>query len=123
MQLKNVVLPAPLGPMRETMARSGTWKLTSLTATRPPKTFEIASASSSAPPRGRSAIAAALAPAPSGAGWLVPWSLTAHLEELVVGLGADVVGLVDLGLPQLQPASRRGQEALGPQHHHDEQQE
>jgi hypothetical protein len=41
MQLKNVVLPAPLGPMSETIPRSGTEKLTSLTATRPPKTFEM----------------------------------------------------------------------------------
>ena len=37
--LKNVVLPAPLGPMIETIERSGTWKVTSLTAVRPPNCF------------------------------------------------------------------------------------
>ena len=34
--LKNVVLPAPLGPMIETIERSGTQNVTSLTAIRPP---------------------------------------------------------------------------------------
>src|SRR2546428_13449708 len=38
--LKNVVLPAPLGPMIETIDRRGIAKSTSDTATRPPKTFE-----------------------------------------------------------------------------------
>ncbi len=47
MQLKNVVLPAPLGPISETMALCGTEKSTSLTATRPPNTFEMPVASSS----------------------------------------------------------------------------
>ena len=37
--LKNVVLPAPLGPIRETMPPLGTAKETSSTATRPPKIF------------------------------------------------------------------------------------
>jgi hypothetical protein len=37
MQLKNVVLPAPFGPMIDTIDFSGTAKSTSLTATRPPK--------------------------------------------------------------------------------------
>ena len=38
--LKNVVLPAPLGPMIETIdALRGTANVTSLTATRPPKIF------------------------------------------------------------------------------------
>ena len=50
MQLKNVVLPAPLGPMSETIARWGTVKEMSLTATRPPKIFEMLVASSSGPP-------------------------------------------------------------------------
>ena len=39
MQLKNVVLPAPLGPMIATIDFFGTAKSTSLTATRPPKRF------------------------------------------------------------------------------------
>ena len=37
--LKNVVLPAPFGPIRLTMERSGMSKSTELTATSPPKTF------------------------------------------------------------------------------------
>src|SRR5918994_933324 len=43
--LKNVVLPAPFGPMRLTMARSGMSKSTELTATSPPKTLVIPRAS------------------------------------------------------------------------------
>ncbi len=38
--LKNVVLPAPLGPMIETIERRGIENETSLTATTPPKTFD-----------------------------------------------------------------------------------
>ncbi len=37
--LKNVVLPAPLGPMSETMLPRGMSKSTELTATRPPNRF------------------------------------------------------------------------------------
>ena len=36
MTLKNVVLPAPLGPMRLTIEPSGMSKSTARTATRPP---------------------------------------------------------------------------------------
>ena len=39
--LKNVVLPAPLGPMIETIRPRGIRNDTSSTATRPPKTFVI----------------------------------------------------------------------------------
>ena len=38
--LKKVVLPAPLGPMIDTIERGGTEKLTPSTATRPPKILE-----------------------------------------------------------------------------------
>jgi len=37
--LKSVVLPAPLGPMSETIDRSGISKEMSLTATRPPNSL------------------------------------------------------------------------------------
>ena len=47
--LKNVVLPAPFGPMIETIDRSGIAKLTSSTAVRPPNAFVTDSASSTAP--------------------------------------------------------------------------
>ena len=39
--LKNVVLPAPFGPMIETIERSGNVNVTSLTAVRPPNCFVI----------------------------------------------------------------------------------
>jgi hypothetical protein len=44
--LKNVVLPAPLGPMMETIERGAIWKSTLSTATRPPKIFDTPSAES-----------------------------------------------------------------------------
>jgi hypothetical protein len=50
--LKKVVLPAPLGPMIDTIERGLTWKETSSTATRPPKalvTCSVASSVSAAP--------------------------------------------------------------------------
>src|SRR5919112_3012892 len=43
--LKNVVLPAPFGPIKLTMERSGMLKSTELTATRPPKTLVMPRAS------------------------------------------------------------------------------
>src|SRR5215218_9189307 len=43
--LKNVVLPAPLGPIRLTIERSGISKSTELTATSPPNTLVIPRAS------------------------------------------------------------------------------
>ena len=43
--LKNVVLPAPFGPIRLTIERSGMSKSTELTATSPPKTLVIPRAS------------------------------------------------------------------------------
>ena len=49
MQLKNVVLPAPLGPMIATIDLCGTAKSTSLTATRPPKRFVTPLASRTLP--------------------------------------------------------------------------
>src|SRR3954462_11897650 len=98
MQLKKVVLPAPLGPISETMPFSGTLKSTSLTATRPPKTFETFVASRTV-------------------------SLMAYLVELGRhGPALRVLG-VDLGLVELKFASGGWQEALGPQHHHHEQEE
>jgi hypothetical protein len=48
MQLKAVVLPAPLGPIIETISPVSTSKETSLTANRPPKRLTMRSTSSSA---------------------------------------------------------------------------
>src|SRR5688572_33384618 len=66
--LNNVVLPAPFGPIRLTMERSGMLKSTELTATRPPKTFVI--------PRASRMLAASISlsdtgPFPRGCGLLV----------------------------------------------------
>ena len=47
--LKNVVLPAPFGPMRLTMLPRGIVKSMSLTATRPPKRFVQSVATSRSP--------------------------------------------------------------------------
>ena len=47
--LKNVVLPAPLGPMSDTIPALGTLKDTSLTATSPPNVFVTWLASSRVP--------------------------------------------------------------------------
>src|SRR5688500_15201680 len=41
MQLNKVVLPAPFGPISPTISHSGTWTLTSLSATRPPKRIPV----------------------------------------------------------------------------------
>src|SRR5690606_2270823 len=48
MRLNAVVLPAPFGPIRPTMAPCSTSKLTSRSAARPPKDFERFSTRSSA---------------------------------------------------------------------------
>src|SRR5437588_8103229 len=45
MQLKQVVLPAPLGPMRPTISNSSTLRLTSSRACRPPKRIDSSLAS------------------------------------------------------------------------------
>src|SRR4051812_20709488 len=45
MQLKMVVLPAPLGPIKPTISNSSTLMLTSLSACRPPKRMEMLSVS------------------------------------------------------------------------------
>src|SRR3954468_9943051 len=63
--LKNVVLPAPLGPMNDTMDLTGTSKETSLQATRPPKIFDTSVAARIAGPVGRPPLAGAVAVAGS----------------------------------------------------------
>src|SRR4051812_18089705 len=45
MQLKQVVLPAPFGPMRPTISNSSTLRLTSSSACRPPKRMDSSWAS------------------------------------------------------------------------------
>src|SRR3712207_6176340 len=89
--LKNVVLPAPFGPIRLTMARSGMSKFTALTATRPPKTFVM--------PRASSRV---LWPLSSGTG---------HTPRRVAGVATPA-------FVQLLLALAVGDDALGPEQHH-----
>src|SRR3954452_16732051 len=89
--LKNVVLPAPFGPMSETIALAGTLNSTSSTATRPPNSFRRNSVRSSGS-------------ADSGTGDLVV------VERLVVNLG--VVHLRRDTGARYQP--------LGPEEHDDD---
>src|SRR3954451_22091839 len=87
MQLKIVVLPAPLGPMRPTISTSPTRRLTSLRARRPPKRMETRSVS-------RTDIGALR----SGSGPVVG-AQRAALQPLPDGGGdgAQAVGLEDEG--------------------------
>src|SRR3954464_5007710 len=96
MQLKKVVLPAPLGPISETMPFSGTLKLTSLTATRPPKTFEtfVASRTVSLPAYCSVEVIGCCGRTHGGV------SFVAHLVELGLHRAAEI--LLDLGLVQLE---------------------
>src|SRR3954452_3546207 len=89
--LKNVVFPAPFGPMSETIALAGTVNSTSSTATRPPNSLRRNSVRSSGP-------------AASGTGDLVV------VERLVVNL--RVVPLRRDGGARYHP--------LGPEEHDDD---
>ena len=51
-RLKVVDLPAPFGPIRPRISPARTWKLTSLTATRPPNSLRTACTSSTTSPCG-----------------------------------------------------------------------
>src|SRR5215210_8111078 len=90
--LKNVVLPAPLGPIRLTMDRSGMSKLTALTATRPPKTLVMPRASRRLVP---------------------PWTSPSG-----TGRAAHRVARARLVLAQLLLALAVGDDALRPEQHH-----
>ena len=105
--LKNVVLPAPLGPMIETIERSGTANVTSLTAVRPPNCLVTFAASRTG---GRSAARRARA---SRGGVCGAHAGARRVDGLVV-----LDALVELLL-----APPLGQQALGSQDHHDHQQE
>src|SRR3712207_6257246 len=101
--LKNVVLPAPFGPIRLTIECSGMSKSTSLTAMRPPKTLVIPRAwrmlVTSRPARSR--------PCPFS-------SATRRLPERVALVAA-------LAAAQLLCALPVGDDAFGPQEHHQDQ--
>src|SRR3712207_3833532 len=106
--LKNVVLPAPFGPIRLTIERSGMSKSTSLTAMRPPKTLVIPRASrmlaTSRPARSR------LARSPP-----LPFSSATRRLPERVSLVATLPAV------QFLCALTVGDDAFGPQEHHQDQ--
>ena len=102
--LKNVVLPAPLGPMIETIERSGSVNVTSLTAVRPPNCLVMLLASR----------IAGLASDGAAAVGSASRSCPCRVEGFVGGLG--VLGELHL-VPPL------GQQALRAQDHHHHEQE
>src|SRR3712207_4577257 len=94
--LKNVVLPAPFGPIRLTIERSGMSKSTSLTAMRPPKSLVIPRASRTLPEP------------------FLFSSATCHPAECVP-LVATFAAAQFLG------ALAVGDDAFGPEEHHEDQ--
>src|SRR5215212_2464224 len=96
--LKNVVLPAPLGPIRLTIERSGMSKSTSLTATRPPQTLVIPRASRMLPTLFQFSSATGRAP-------------------------ERVTDVPTFPASQLLGALAVGEDAFGPQEHHEHQDE
>src|ERR687894_1414233 len=96
--LKNVVLPAPFGPIRLTIELSGMSKSTSLTATRPPKTLVIPRASR---------MLSTFCPFSSATG----------------GSPERVTDVTTLSTVQLFGALAVGDDAFGPQEHHEDKEE
>src|SRR5205809_3475475 len=86
--LKNVVLPAPFGPISERTDPRGIVKSMSFEATRPPNSF-------------RTCVATRMSPS------CAPFSLMLHVVE----------GRVRHTLVELGPASRARDQALGPEEH------
>ncbi len=112
--LKNVVLPAPLGPISETIERSGIVIDTPPTATRPPNSLTTSSARMTAG-RGDGACGSAV---------VLMERRPRRGAAAGGGTGVDELGVLggDLGR-QLEPAPALGEQALGPQHHDDHEQE
>src|SRR3712207_2328765 len=94
--LKNVVLPAPFGPIRLTIERSGMSKSTESTATRPPKILVM--------PRASRMLTGALSISGTGP---APDRVAARGVPLVQFLGPLAVG----------------DDPLRPQEHHDHEQD
>src|SRR5215212_6056937 len=92
--LKNVVLPAPFGPIRLTIERSGISKSISLTAMSPPKTLVIPRASRMFP-----------------------------FLSATSGSPERVTDVTTLSAAQLLGALAVGDDAFGPQEHHEDKEE
>src|SRR5262245_1731101 len=103
--LKNVVFPAPFGPIRLTMRRSGITKSTSWTAISPPNTF-----------RTPSEVRIAFVAVGSRGSSLVTGRSREGVVVLDVVLRFVVHPLFKFGL-----AARLREEALRAEEHHDEQ--
>ena len=127
--LKKVVLPAPLGPIRLTIAPRGIVKSTSLTATSPPNRLvqpvatsrsSTAAAVIAAPPATRDRLSAALRSAVGSrlssaiSSSTMISSLTARLSAVVPGLFGGHADPVHLCLRALDR-----EQALGSLDHHD----
>src|SRR5437763_10034041 len=108
--LKKVVLPAPFGPMIDTIDLRGMSKLTSSTATSPPKILLTPEAERIAPSP------------PAGVGSAVGRS---RADVASIGLGPRLVeGLVaGHALRHLDLAAALREQALRPREHHHDQQE
>src|SRR6185312_1550697 len=105
--LNSVVLPAPLGPMSDTIERTGTSMETSLTATRPPNTLLTRSTPRAVAAACGGPVLVAVMPRSSPRAEWRSWRGALH--ELGV-LGGDLGGHL-----QLAPPLR--DESLGPQQH------
>src|SRR5215211_179793 len=103
--LKNVVLPAPFGPIRLTIEPCGIAKSRSLTATRPPNSLRIVAATSTSP---RSSATSALR---SPGGLVGPAGLVERPVDRPV-----TSALLDLEFP----ATFRDQPRRAEQHHQDD---
>src|SRR5436309_1240160 len=112
--LKNVVLPAPFGPIRLTMRPVGITKSTSLTATSPPKTFRTRSAVRMAPVPVLAVVP--VVTGSSGEGVAVVTGSGVGVVVLDVVLRLVVHPLFELGL-----AARLREETLRAEEHHDQQ--
>src|SRR5918995_2239183 len=124
--LKNVVLPAPFGPMRLTMARSGMSKSTELTATSPPKTLVIPRASRIlAPPLAAAAFVAAPFAAFAFGTFVSRSRRSCGVSLLFSGMGPLSQGVAPVAAVatttvQLLGALAVGDNSLRPQEHHDD---
>src|SRR6478736_3152691 len=103
MTLKQVVLPAPLGPMRPRISPSLMWKFTSLRATTPPKRRVTLSTSSRSRPARVGAEVAAEVSAEVAAAVVV-----VLVSGVLSGMGRPLLECLDLLLHLRRPHRASG---------------